>query len=133
MVQYKILTLAKVAIMSLSSLLSTCYGQVQKTNQNMNIYFSDTIVLSNENIEVLKVEDNEIEVRIINDSIKNKISNLVKPIIRLELAGNKYIAKANLIFSSSVPDSCDYFYPIDKEGKIFNINKGILLFYKVTN
>jgi hypothetical protein len=99
----------------------------------MNIYFSDTIVISNENFEILKVEENEIEVRIINNHIINNISNLVKPIIKLEFEGNKYIAKANLIYSSSIPESCDYFYTIDKEGKIYNVSKGVLLFYKRTN
>ena len=83
--------------------------------------------------DILKVEENEIEVRIINNHIINNISNLVKPIIKLEFEGNKYIAKANLIYSSSIPESCDYFYTIDKEGKIYNVSKGVLLFYKRTN
>jgi len=133
MVQFKVLTLAKVAIISLSSLLSSCYGQEQKSIKYMKIYFSDTLIVSNEKIDVRKVEDKEIEVWISNDSIQKKISNLIKPTIILEFNGNKYIAKPNLIYSSSIPNECDYFYPINKEGKVFNINNGIILFYKILN
>lgn len=97
----------------------------------MKIYFSDTLMLSNERIDVRKVNDKEIEVWILNDSSQKKISRLIKPTIILEFNGKKYIAKPNLIYSSSIPNECDYFYPIDKEGKIFNINSGIILFYKI--
>lgn len=72
MVQFKVLTLVKVAIISLSSLLSSCYGQEQKSYKDMKIYFSDTLMLSNERIDVRKVNDKEIEVWILNDSSQKK-------------------------------------------------------------
>ena len=52
-------------------------------------------------------------------------------VILLSYKNNDYILKGNYYYNSSVPENCDFFFPINKRGKIIWFNKNILSLIKV--
>lgn len=113
---------------SLIVFLSSCYAQEKKMT-NITLYFSDGIVVSKKYIDVKSFGSYEmgIEIYIKNNSIRNVIKKLRKPIIRIKINDSVFIAKPNWVFSSAVPAECDYFYATDNNGQIiFYKNRKII-------
>lgn len=130
MVQFKVLTLAKVVTISLSSLLNNCYAQNNNMEDNY-IIFSDSITLTEKDFVINLKTDTSLSIQITNKEKIEQLIGLRKPTITIFLEGEKKIALGNDLINSSVPLNCDYFYSIDNIGAIFNVKSGTILFYKV--
>ena len=115
MVQFKVLILAKLAIISLNN---SCSSQEITSNKNEIVIQNnmalkvDTIVLKSTDYELLKCDEYVYDIRLINkiEDIKNK-QNII---LLIEIEGKQNIAKGNKLTSSSIPVDCDLFYPTDK-------------------
>jgi len=58
---------------------------------------------------VTKLQMN-LKLKITNSEKLNKLKNSTNPIIFINFNNNKYIAKGNNVFSSSIPEECDFFF-----------------------
>lgn len=114
--QFKVLILVSLAIMSLNS----CNGQQVKSDQNniVNYMLNDTILLTRQQYKIVSVDSNHLDVELIDLSLIEAFKKAVSPILKIDLNGTIIIVKGNNILSSSIPDNCDYFYPLNDEKKV---------------
>lgn len=115
MVQLKGLMVALV-IISLNSFCNT-FSKANRV-RNMKHYVSarDTILLREFEYIIVFKDTNILNIRITDVNALHKIMNVASPILSIELAGKKLIAKGNNVLASSVPEECNYFYPLNSNG-----------------
>lgn len=120
MVQFKVLILAKLVIISLNdgcSSQANTPGIVDNNEiiikNNMSLK-ADTIVLKSVDYEILINHNSIFDIRIINKL--NEFKNKANVILMIEIGDNLLIAKGNFIYSSGIPKECDLFFPVDKNG-----------------
>jgi hypothetical protein len=97
--------------------------------QNTN-FQQNTIFLRNDDFKILRYAKDGLDIEIIQEDKIKEIVKAKKPIFCFYIEGRKYIAKGNDILKSSVPENCDYFYLIKKQGDVLLI-KNKLSFIKV--
>jgi hypothetical protein len=90
----------------------------------------DTIFLQCNDFKVLVNEKYYLDIEITQDYKIKEIAKIKKPIFCFYIEGQKYIAKGNELLKSSVPENCDYFYPIDEQGNVV-LFKGKLSLIKI--
>jgi hypothetical protein len=78
----------------------------------------DTIVLQCNDFRILVNSKYHLDIEFIRENKIKEIANAKNPIFCFYIENQKYIAKGNEILKSSVPANCDYFYPIDEQGKV---------------
>jgi hypothetical protein len=85
-----------------------------------------------EDYKIIKQYDDcsMIEMEILNEEIFAKLNSEKNISLTFWLNNKLYVAEGNEIIKSSVPNNCDYFFPIDSNGNIIFFNK-ILQLYKV--
>jgi hypothetical protein len=96
---------------------------IDKTNNNQ-------LILLNTDYKIIEyVENNELEIEIINSEKIIELNNLINPdnlkdlvyynpIIYIKINGKEYVAKGMWVFSSAIPQNCDFIYLLDVDGKI---------------
>ena len=91
------------------------------------------VKLNPDDFEIVKQTDDYliIEMKIINNAIYKKIQFEKNNTIALKLNNILYVAKGNEITKSSVPDDCDYFFPVDNEGNTIFFDDKLFL-YKIS-
>jgi hypothetical protein len=128
MVQFKVLILIVAGFISINS----C-DKVRKTSK------CDEIIFYNSNDKV-SIEINEYNLinnkvgfdLVILDSLKlNKLLKIVNPSVEFCVENKKNIAKGNFIFNSSVPLNAKYFFPLDKNNKVYLFKGNVLTFKKI--
>lgn len=128
MVQFKVLILIVAGFISINS----C-DKVRKTSK------CDEIIFYNSNDKV-SIEINEYNLinnkvgfdLVILDSLKlNKLVKIVNPSVEFCVENKKNIAKGNFIFNSSVPLNAQYFFPLDKNNKVYLFKGNVLTFKKI--
>lgn len=91
---------------------------------------NDTLFLAQKDYKIVYRNVYCLDLKII-DSIKiDSLKKNKNPIIKINLDDSFIVAKGNNIFSSSVPENCDYFYPLDMENKLIMVN-GIINLRKI--
>jgi hypothetical protein len=118
MAQFKVSILLIVVIITLKS------SPIMAQN---NCLQPDTILLCNDDFKILANDEYHIDIEIIQKSKIKEIASKKKPIFCFHIEGHKCIAKGNKIFESSVPEKCDYFYPIDEQNKVILFNDKLSL------
>lgn len=92
---------------------------------------TDTIYLNTDNYQIIYDDT----IRILDLKISGTMYRRLKKekdfVILLSYKNNDYILKGNYYYNSSVPENCDFFFPINKRGKIIWFNKNILSLIKV--
>ena len=73
-----------------------------------------------------------IEMEILNEEIFAQLNSKKSISLTFWLNNKLYVARGNEIIKSSVPDNCDYFFPIDSNGNIIFFDK-ILQLYKISH
>ncbi|WPV66029.1 MULTISPECIES: hypothetical protein [unclassified Chitinophaga] len=115
--------MAKLAIMIANSPQNLSEREINFHSQYQNIEIShmiyDTIKIRQNELELVSEDKYEIEIKIISPEKLRILTDSKKPILVLVLKNRQYVAKANHIASSSVPNSCDWFYPVNAAGRIF--------------
>lgn len=117
--QFKVLILVSLAIMSLNS----CNGQQVKSDQNNML--NDTILIATQQYKIVSVDSNILDIELVDLSLIEAIKKAVSPILKIDLNGTTIIAKGNNILSSSIPDNCDYFFPLNDEKQVVLYNNRI--------
>lgn len=126
MVQFKGLILLIVVIINLNS-FTTCVVNEKKSilkNEEINNKTSDTLFLSSVDYKIILFNDTILDVEITNIKKISLIKKVKYSIIQIEFLQDNLIAKGNDLFNSSVPENCNYFYPLDN-GYILFINNRI--------
>lgn len=127
MEQFKVLILLTVAIISLNS-ITTCAVTNQKEaimkDETMQVQTNDTLFLSSKDYNIILLTDNILDVEVINKQKISLIKNVKYSIIKIEFQQDNKIAKGNDLLSATIPEDCDYFYPLDN-GYILFINNRI--------
>ena len=118
MAQFKVLTLLIVAIITLNN--SNIMAQNICSQQ-------DTIFLQCNDFKILANDKYHLDIEFIQENKIKEIAKTKKPIFCFYIEGQKYIAKGNEIIKSSVPENCDYFYPIDEQEKVVLFNNKLSL------
>lgn len=128
MVQFKVLILIVAGFISINS----C-DKVRTTSKCDEIIFYN----SNDRVSIEINEYNLINNKVgfdlvILDSLKlNKLLKIVNPSVEFCVENKKNIAKGNFIFNSSVPLNAKYFFPLDKNNKIYLFKGNVLTFRKI--
>ena len=127
MEQFRVLVLVSLAIMTLNS----CNGQNNKSTtphakEVVKKVMNDTILISKAQFKIVRSTIGVLDIEINENNLVDKIADSNNPILRIELDGIYATAKGNNIFSSSVPNECDYFYPLGNDNKVTMKKKGIL-------
>jgi hypothetical protein len=111
---------------------------IDKTNNNQ-------LILINTDYKIMKyIENNELEIEIKNSKIIIELNNLINPdnlkdlvyynpIIYIKIKGKEYVAKGMWVFSSAIPQNCDFIYLLDVDGKIWFIDNNKITFKKWGN
>jgi hypothetical protein len=68
--------------------------------------------------KILVNDKYSLNIEIIQESKIKEIAKAKSPIFCFYVESKKYIAKGNELLKSSVPENCDYFYPIDEKDNI---------------
>lgn len=132
MAQFRALILVSLAIMTLNS----CSGQNRKNTTSevkevVKKIMNDTILISKVQFEIVENKMGVLDIEIKEDNLIDKIADSDNPVLRIELDGNYVTAKGNNIFSSSVPNECDYFYPLSNDSKVVTKNNRIINLRKI--
>lgn len=128
MIQLKVLVLIVLGIISTNN-----YNKVRTVSNCDEIIFYD----SNDKISIEKNEYNVIKNRVgfdlvILNSLKlNKLLKINNPSVEFCVENKKFIAKGNFIFNSSIPLNTKYFFPLDKNNKIYLFKGNVLTFKKI--
>lgn len=85
-----------------------------------------------EDYEIIKQNNDYIliEMKIRNEKIFNRLKSEKDISLTFKLNNRLYVAKGNEIIKSSVPDDCDYFFPIDDLGNVVFFDNKLFL-YKI--
>ena len=92
---------------------------------------TDTIYLNTDNYQIIYDDTTRILDLKISGTMYHHLRKGKDFIILLSYKNNDYILKGNYYYNSSVPENCDFFFPINKRGKIIWFNKNILSLIKV--
>lgn len=87
----------------------------------------DTVFLQCSDFKILANDRYHLDIEFIQENKIKEIAKTKKPIFCFYIEGQKYIAKGNEIIKSSVPENCDYFYPIDEQEKVVLFNNKLSL------
>ena len=101
---------------------------------NTIIFNSNEIKISLEKNEYSLVRSQNLyEISILNKGKLDSIREIKNSTISFCVEKSKKTAKGNFIFSSSIPEKCDYFFAENKEKKIVFIRKNIIQLSEVPN
>lgn len=132
MEQFRGLVLLSLSIMTLNSCSSqNKNSNTPRTKEVVQNIMNDTILISKAQFEIVNNKIGVLDIKIKEDNLIGIIADSDNPILRIELKGNYVTVKGNNIFSSSVPNECDYFYPLDNDNKVVTKNKRILTLRKI--
>ncbi len=120
MVMSRVLILINLAIMSINNCKSQSHIS-KHMNETKNI-----LIISESKYNIIINNNIVLDIEITDKNILNIIRNLDQPIFKIELNKRIIIAKGNNFLSSFVPKNCDYFYPIDDNGKILLYKDNII-------
>lgn len=120
--QFRVLILVSLAIMTINS----CNGQrIKSYNIIDSMVVNDEILLSEAQFKIVFIDSNTIDIEVIDTNLLKIIKGLISPILKISLNNEVVTAKGNNLLSSSYPDSCDYFYPLNDKKKIILFNNQI--------
>jgi len=71
--------------------------------------------------------------KITNSEKLNELKNSTNPIIYINFNNQKYMAKGNFIFKSSLEFGCDFCFPIDENGRITFFKDETIYFIRCHN
>ncbi len=103
-------------------------NQVCKAQSNAKI---DTIYLNTDNYQIVYDDTIRILDLKISETMYRRLRKEKDFVILLSYKNNDYILKGNYYYNSFVPENCDFFFPINKRGKIIWFDKNILSLIKV--
>jgi len=109
MAQFKVSILLIVAI---TILKNSCVMAQSNCSQQ------DTISLQCNDFKILAHTEYHLDIEITQENKIKEIAKAKKPILCFYIENKKYTAKGNELLKSSVPENCDYFYPIDEQGNV---------------
>jgi len=124
MVQFKVQILVSLVF----TILNSCNAQTKQgvVNQiNNELIMADTIIITSLHYRVIESKKGVLDIEITDKIILDSIYNLTQPTIKIEIDKAYFIAKGNNFLSSAIPENCDFFYPINNNGKVL-MNKTIL-------
>ncbi|MET0462886.1 MAG: hypothetical protein ABW007_07020 [Chitinophagaceae bacterium] len=123
----KVLSLAIAAITSLTNAKSNeCFSDSLGSCEKVLFFtHADTIVLDQTDYQM---EDNAAgcELTITNKEKLSLVKELKNPAMSFCRKGERRKAKGNDIFSSSIPNEANYFFPLDKKGYIYIERKNVV-------
>lgn len=132
MEKFRALILVSLAIMTLNSCNSQNKNSTTpQTREAVKKVMNDTILISKTQFKIVRNKIGVLDIEIKENNLIDKIADSKNPILMIELGGIYTIAKGNNIFSSSVPNECDYFYPLGNDNKVIMKKEGILNLRKV--
>ncbi len=111
----------------LSFLVVGCFFVGSKTTSKSS---SDIIIKSTQYTQVAK-DSLKLDIIITDTLLLSTILTSFNPTILIVESNDILIVKGNPILSSSVPQGCNYFYPIDSTQKMTLVNNGRVVFYSV--
>jgi len=87
----------------------------------------DTIFLQCNDFKIIVNDKYHLVFEFIQENKIKAIAKAKKPVFCFYIEDKKYIAKGNDILKSSIPENCDYFYPIDEQDKVVLFNNKLSL------
>lgn len=121
MVQFKVLVLAVLGIISLSSSSCSPTQNTKKMITECNVlkffYSKDSIVIQKDEFRIL---ENAVgfEIIIRENHIIKKLEKVINPSIEFCYNGETHGAVGNNLFSSELPKKDKYFFPLNEKGNI---------------
>ncbi len=126
MAPFKVLILAIVGIISLNN--KDC-NHHQNNGQIVFYNITDTVTLE-KNEYSMKVNSVGFDLSMLAEIKLKRINNMKNPQINLSIGGARFIAVGMDMFSSSLPKNAEYFFPLNKEKKVW-FNGNMLQFNKI--
>ncbi len=132
MEKFRALILVSLAIITLNS----CNGQNKnsttlQTNQVVKKVMNNTILILKSQFKIIVNKDGVLDIEIKEDNLIDTIADSNNPTLKIELDDNYITAKGNNIINSSVPKSCNYFYLMNDNNKVFTKNERIIYIRKI--
>jgi len=89
---------------------------------------TNRIKLLNNDYQVINYSENILEIKVINSEKITQINNATYPYIYIEFNKKTYFAKGNVYYRALPSYFCDYFFPIDGNGKIHDFQNNSIKF-----
>ena len=120
----------------LSALCISSVAWANDSIKEIELFYEDYEVVNYTEIKMM-YNENILQIglvlKITNPEKLNELKSSTNPIICINFNNQKYMAKGNFIFKSSLEYGCDFCFPIDENGKIIFFKGEVIRFIGCKN